>query len=390
MKAEDKFVLYYIEENRMTHLQYTLQCTLNCYRFSRSQAEEASVRPVSWAVFWTFFHKKKLAVHKLKKDSCESCEDFLHKRTTEEEHLLHRLMVTEARKEKQNDKNRKDDNFMMLIVDLQKVMQCPHLFVGLQYYLTKLQLRNYTIFKPQTKDVVCKLWEESQGGVDASCFASLLSSHIETAVEECPNLVEVVVWSDGCAAQNRNSTLSNVLEDLAKRLCITIIQKYFVKGHSQNEADSVHARIEQSLKKTKVYSVDGYVALIESARKTNDGKTKPYQVQRVTYTDFQDYSNVKYYKSIRPGTEIGADTVNMLKAIKYSPEGPIQYKLRFSEPWRDIPAEHKYQRATRRICRKYDAPLPITKSKYKDLQRLKKFIPDCHHPYYDSLSYRDQ
>lgn len=43
---------------------------------------------------------------------------------------------------------------------------------------------------------------------------------------------------------------------------------------------------------------------------------------------FKDFTTLKYCSSIRPGRKVGDPTVTDLKAIKYNPEGFIEFKLR--------------------------------------------------------------
>ena len=64
-----------------------------------------------------------------------------------------------------------------------------------------------------------------------------------------PNSIEsVIIWSDGCTYQNRNSTLSSaILHTLhggQKPNLKEVHQKYLTRGHTQMEVDSIHAATE--------------------------------------------------------------------------------------------------------------------------------------------------
>ena len=63
-----------------------------------------------------------------------------------------------------------------------------------------------------------------------------------------PGVRTIVIYSDGCTNQNRNSTLSNTLLNISILANITIIQKFLEKGHTQMEADSMHSTIERKFK----------------------------------------------------------------------------------------------------------------------------------------------
>lgn len=51
----------------------------------------------------------------------------------------------------------------------------------------------------------------------------------------------------------------------------SITHKYLIRGHSQNEGDSVHSVIERAIKEAKktrpIYGPEQYISLIQSAKK---------------------------------------------------------------------------------------------------------------------------
>jgi hypothetical protein len=56
----------------------------------------------------------------------------------------------------------------------------------------------------KSMDVACFFWTEIDGGLDANVFATNLLSYLETMLKKYPNTKTVSMFSDGCAAQNRN------------------------------------------------------------------------------------------------------------------------------------------------------------------------------------------
>lgn len=354
------------------------------FRFVTGEAKERNIKTISWSVFLEIFHVMKLSVYQLQIDACDTCEQFRLGLITVAQYEQHRLEVEEARLEKSSDKKNKFQWLLNLIVDLQKILLCPLLRNALQYYLCKLQFRNYTIYNQHNKQVVCKTYDETQGGVDSSNFATLLVSFLEQQVEERPDITEIIVWSDGCAAQNRNVVLSNALLHFSITHQVIVIQKFFVKGHSHNEADSVHSRIETSLKSVRLYTPSMYEETIANARQADPTTGTPgYKVEAIDHTMFKNYNGVCYYTSIRPGSSVGDPTVNELRALLYLPAGRIRYKLNFTAPWCEM--LHRVSEPTTLIVDKYVERLAIQKSKYDDLQKLKSFIPSEHHQFYDSL-----
>lgn len=68
----------------------------------------------------------------------------------------------------------------------------------------------------------------------------------------------------------------------------SITHKYLIRGHTQNEGDTIHSIIEKSLTRAKksgpIYVPDQYVPIIRNAKK----KGQPLQVRELHFTDFKD------------------------------------------------------------------------------------------------------
>lgn len=243
-------------------------------------------------------------------------------------------------------------------------------------------VHNFTLYNLKTKDANCYLWHEAEGKVTSNEFATILYNFLdESSMLEGD---EIIFYSDGCTAQNKNVILSNALLHLSIKKGITITQKYLVSGHTQMECDSMHSTIERKLRNRDIYSPAGYIAACKSAR----SDPKPYQVKYLNHQYFKNFSALKYHTSIRPGYKTGDPTVNDLCAIQYRPNGKLYYKLNFDDDWMVL--EKRLSRKTQgigEIVPLYQNPLPIKKSKYDHLQQLKEVIPSDYHLFYDSLPF---
>ena len=86
-----------------------------------------------------------------------------------------------------------------------------------------------------------------------------------------------------------------------------------------------------------------------------------------------------------PGRGKGNATVTDIRALKYSSDGNIEFKLNFEDDWQGLPKPRNM------IQPDFDPPalfqdrIKIPESKYKHLQELKCVLPQCHHPFYDNL-----
>ncbi|KAL4702875.1 hypothetical protein ACJJTC_005786 [Scirpophaga incertulas] len=253
------------------------------------------------------------------------------------------------------------------------------------YYKTKLACHNSTIYDVAKKQSTCYWFSEDQNNqLLASTFVSCLIDYLEKKClpeEKKP----IIIFSDGCTAQNRNNVMANALLNFSMLHGVLIYQKYLEVGHTQMEVDSVHACIERKLKNKEIKLPSDYVSITREARE----KPSPYEAIELTYDFFRDYAKPLRYKTIRPGRVKNDPTVTDIKVISYSPSGMIKVKLDFAEDFIDLPQRLKRFNPVQSYPPLFTAPCRITKSKWLHLQELKSVIPkDCHH-FYDNLLYQD-
>lgn len=161
----------------------------------------------------------------------------------------------------------------------------------------KLAVHNYTVYNLDTHEAMCYWFDESQCDLVSSTFTSCLVDTIEKILNT--SLKPVIIYTDGCTAQNRNSVLSNALLHFSIKYKIDITQKFLEKGHTQMECDSVHSVIERKMKKTDHYLPSHLCHLTTEARKY----PFPYKNKLLEFSFFSDYSikNLMIYDTIRPG-----------------------------------------------------------------------------------------
>lgn len=168
---------------------------------------------------------------------------------SEEEYQAHIAKKEMARVEKDADTQKAmEGKCLVITMDVQSVKVTPSLNASALYYKTKLTCHNFTIFNNANHDTKCYWFDESQADLSANTFATCLIDYLQ---ENCDGSKPVIIWSDGCTAQNRNSILSNALLFFSSEKKVVIEQKFLQKGHTQMEVDSVHSLIERKLKKSK-------------------------------------------------------------------------------------------------------------------------------------------
>lgn len=231
----------------------------------------------------------------------------------------------------------------------------------------------------------CYVWHEGEGDITAHEFASIICSFITD--QNVGEGEEVIIYSDNCGYQNKNSTLSNALFNLAIDKKIIITQKYLEKGHTQMEVNSMHACIERRLKNRHINIPAEYAAHCTKARQSN-----PYKVQYLNHTFFRNYDKVNYLSSIRPGTRPGEPTVNDLKVLKYTPSKEIYSKLDYTDDWSLL--KKRFKKKVQAIIPNdslpnlYTGPRQITKEKFDNLQELKSTLLADFHTFYDQLKFK--
>ncbi|CAG5001788.1 unnamed protein product [Parnassius apollo] len=273
-------------------------------------------------------------------------------------------------------------------MDTQAVLLAPKSNVSSLYYKTKLCTHNFCLFNLRNKDGFSYLWNETEGGLSSDNFATIIVKFIKDKLlpsihREPEKDIKIILYSDGCTAQNRNVVLANALLNVATLNNIVIEQKYLEVGHTQMEADSMHATIERKLKNKIIHVPAEYVGVCLGARI----HPKPYNVSYLSHDFFKSFGSLQYYKSIRPGKATGDAKVTDIRALQYK-KGNIYFKLRFTDEWQLLP-----QRCDRNITPTAIESLPdlhenrlkIKNRKFKDLQELKSTIPVDYRDFYDNI-----
>lgn len=341
-------------------------------------------KAASRKIFNEVFSEMNLSLFSPKKDQCDLCCGFEVGNVPLETYNQHQERKNAAR-EKGRDKTSAIENSSIKVItmDVQSVLLAPKLQASALYYKTKLACHNFTVYDLASKEVSCYFWYEGEGDLSANSFASCITHYIEAVAAKENEITHFILYSDGCGYQNRNAILSNAMCHLASRLNIKITQKFLEKGHTQMEVDSVHSSIERKIKKKNIYVPQNYVELISECR-----RNQSYRIHYVDHTFFKNFSDLKFYNSIRPGNKVGDQVVSDLRVIAYTPDGNIQVKLGYKDALVDLPRRARNaEQSNALVPRLHDGPLKIKKSKYEHLQALKAVIPADYHAFYDNLQH---
>ena len=100
----------------------------------------------------------------------------------------------------------------------------------------------------------------------------------------------------------------------------------------------------------------------------------PYYVAEVKHDEVLKMS-VSYFSSIRPEKKIGDPKVHDLRAIQYTDDGKVYFKLSFSDKERSLMPQRQQITAVKVVCEyMFSRPIPIIK-KVDDLHSMKHVMP---------------
>ena len=200
---------------------------------------------------------------------------------------------------------------------------------------------------------------------------------------------ELTLYSDSCGGQNRNQLVSSFLVyaiDINNKLEIMNL-KFFERGHSEMEADSMHSAIEQAKKCTSIFVPSQWATVISMARKRD-----PYIVIPLKYDQFKDLKTLRKDKCNNIKIDVDGNSVNWLKVkwLQYRKTVPDSIFVNYTYD-EALFTEMKIKKRQKRpeISSLYESKLCVSQAKKNDLHVLSLgksgCIPEEHHPYYETL-----
>ncbi|XP_050310440.1 uncharacterized protein LOC126746304 isoform X2 [Anthonomus grandis grandis] len=336
------------------------------YRMYKDVCRAKNVKTVTLEKYRSIFREYKLSFFVPKKDQCKTClaqkniseEDKYEKEATFKRHLEKKEA---ARKVRDDDKATAKENPHILAFnfDLQAVLTTPKDSAGQIFYLRKLAVYNLTIYNLANQDVRCYVWNETQA---------------------------VRMMSDSCGGQQKNSIFAAMCLQLCANhsTLLTVDHQLFETGHTEIECDSIHSKIERKAKHIPVYTADGWAQVIRDLRIS----PQPFVVKNFMFDDFLDFKTFSVDSYCF--SKIPWRNVCSLHYEKGEPS-KISNRTNFAEEYKHVdcskPISNRGRPKQSLLHRAYQQSLPISVSKYKDLEKMCKdyTIPKIHHGFYNSL-----
>lgn len=364
-----------------------------------------------YKVFNTDFN---LSFFQPKKDQCDVCVAYVNsneeqRKEMEEKYQKHLKEKELSRIEKQTDRRNIDEDNIVTIYDLEAVLPCPRGETSAFYYKSKLNSYNLTLTELTNKvdkkkaydNVHCYFWTESdakRGAIEiGTCIWNYLKELSKSCEEEHTEGKNIIFYSDNCCGQNKNKFIATMYLYAVHYLNInSITHKFLIRGHTQNEADSVHSLIEREVKKNlksgPIYSPDQYITLIKNAKKSRPA----INVHELTFDSFMNIKSLQEDWGYNFHTDTNGQSVNWneLKQLKMTKGNPFTfyYKTSYGQnEYKEVNVRNKRKKMKliSEIVLKnaYTQKQELSANKKKDLKELltKGLIPAYYANFYNSI-----
>lgn len=267
-------------------------CIAKLYKLYCKEFRELGKIPVSTFVFSDVFKKNfNIGFHAPQKDTCKTCDEYdvtvnasnsNEKAALESGRETHHMNVEITQKLYSSDK--KKTNETTITFDLMKTLPTPLLTTGLVYYKRQLWTFCLGIHDSGKKNGFMQVWDETQASRGPCEIASGLLKYFKTNPPERT----INAWSDACGGQNRNIYMAIFWLYLVENFDVDVIRhKFFVSGHSYNDADKDFGIVEKRKPERGVYLPEQWADVIREA-KDHD----PFIVTQMKMEDFLNFKQL--------------------------------------------------------------------------------------------------
>jgi hypothetical protein len=354
------------------------------------------------------FGELNIGFHQPKKDQCNMCYGFnltpAENRTQQQsdaqkQHLLNRNL-SRAIKQEAKSASQVDKTKVSACFDFQKILSSPQGEASLLYYKRKLSIYNFTVFDMGSNIGTCFVWDETVGGRGCnevgSCLINWMEEHVAKGAKEFS------FFSDNCAGQNRNRFVFGAYAYFAKKYGVSIQHSFLEAGHTQNEADSVHALIERRKKHKEVFVPAQWYGIMRTAKVSGH----PYVVKEVDQKHIWDLKPFVFSTQWEKSQQNHKVPWSRVKVVRVDANSPhiVKFKLDYQEPeyttvqlYSEKPAAATRKRKSKvfaiptELTPAYNGALLISDKKFADLKELCRsgIIPSVYHAFYESLKPTD-
>lgn len=278
-----------------------------------------------------------------------------------------------------------DDSVAVIAMDYMQNLHIPNIPVQEAFYLRQLTVNVFGIHNLKNNSAKFFVYHEGNGTKGPNEVCSFVMQYITDKLKSARRLH---IFSDGCAAQNKNNTMVRMCSALVSLGKFDSVDQYFpIRGHSFLPCDRDFAVLKKKISKVdRVYTVEEYVDLIRSAAKRNR-----FEVQTIEAKDIIDFKSwwPKYYKKAAISLETSGRSTPKDQKVHFKVSQFNHFS--HSEENKDLVVAKDYIRGAKnntfRLLSKpgqlklptnpaYPAgKVPINIKKIDDIKKLKSYIP---------------
>lgn len=379
------------------------------YRLYENACTFKQKKIVSKAVYDRIFRANfsHLRTFKSGKSSCHECQqinDYKKKKVLspkfieeyEQREDNHTSIVKQIKTEFSKCILEPEVGISVLTFELYRPLETPMLPVNESYDLKSLWLSNLCVYDEVSKVGHMYVWDETKANRGSEEIASCIVKHIQTATADTTK--KLILYS------NASSLYRNIKVILMLRKIFeyqsnlqTIEQRFFSPGHDKNDCNYCFDFINRKKKSTEnVFAPNDWITLISSSKQTHP----KFEVTEMAVNDFLSVELLMKFmtdeKINNDEKKINWSNVKSLSLNRSEPHAlHVSYFDFDNTPHQNCGEIFNLLREDELVEFKY-TPLfsyihgnAISKSKFNDLQKILKFIPEENHAFYKSIKYND-
>lgn len=199
---------------------------------------------------------------------------------------------------------------------------------------------------------------------------------------------ELHVFSDACAGQNRNHTLTRLLMTLTMNGRFSVIHQYYpIRGHSFLPCDRNFSVVKRAVKRLdRIYSPQEYEEIVKGAKK----RQPHFQVKRIENEDILNFKDwwPKHFKKTCKDIEKHNVNFNLSKYRYLQYNGQFAGYIKVSAFIGGMIFEtFKLKKGASIVVmptdKAYNSKIPINSKKIEDIRKVLHYIPDEFKEFYN-------
>lgn len=246
---------------------------------------------------------------------------------------------------------------------------------------------NLTVFDSRKHLGTCYLWHAGIAKRGANEIASAVIEALLVCSQEGKK--EVKSFSDSCSGQNRNRFVYAMFLIASARFNIKIRHCFLEPGHTYNDADGVHARIDRHSDGKDIWNMEEWINIIKTA-KVEDPAYRVKVMKRTSVRNFHEIVDKQNWELDTDGRKIAWNKVKIVEA-GYEAMGVLGFLYEYGGEKHYLNTRarrgHPVNLKTYEPPLAYSGKIPLKKKTIDHLRQLMKTlaIPSKYHAFFETI-----